>query len=112
MMLGTDPGCGTNSSCLYRASLSDLGAAQFVGGAPTGTFLNNLAISCAGAGFTIEPQAQQMGTNPRSRTPSRGVRSKDAGANALLAGLNLTNGVSTAIGAGFGVNNLLAGVSR
>jgi hypothetical protein len=110
MMQGADPGCGTNASCLYRANLSAIGAAQFVGAAPSGTFLNNLAISCAGAGVTIEPQPGPMSTGTTGAKPAGAIRSNDAGPNARLDALNLTNGAPSGIGTGFGANNLLSGL--
>jgi hypothetical protein len=109
-MVGTDAGCGTSATCLYRANLSNIAAAQFVGAAPTGTSLENLAISCSDAGFTIEPAPGTMNAKTKSATPPGGVRSEDAGPNALLNALNLTNGAPSTIGTGFGTNNLLSGL--
>ena len=88
-MVGTDAGCGTSATCLYRANLSNIAAAEFVGAAPAGTSLDNLAISCADAGFTIEPQPGTMNAKTKSATPPGGVRSDDAGPNALLDALEL-----------------------
>ncbi len=98
-MIGQDPGCGGNSSCLYRATLTNLGAAQFVGVAPTGTVLENLAISCPGAAFTIEPQAG-----------AGSVKTKDGGPNALLESRNLGTGGITTVGTGLGAANLVSGL--
>lgn len=110
LMQGADPGCGTNSSCLYSANLSNIGAAQFLGAAPSGTFLNNLAISCAGAGFTIEPQFAPMSTKANGANSPGETRSQDAGPNARLDALNLINGAPSGIGTGFGTDNLLSGL--
>lgn len=110
LLQGADPGCSTNSSCLYSASLNNIGAAQFLGAAPAGTFLNNLAISCPGAAFTIEPQFGPESTRTTGANLPGGIRGKDAGPNARLDALNLTNGAPTGVGTGFGANNLLSGL--
>ena len=98
-MLGQDAGCNTTSSCLYRASLSNLGAAQFVGVAAADTFLESLAISCPGAAFTLEPQG---GTGS--------VKSQDVGPNALLESRDLGTGAVSTVGTGVGAANLVAGL--
>lgn len=102
-MIGQDPACSGNSSCLYRASLSNVAAAQFVGAAPANNFLENLAISCPGAAFTIQGQESPM-------VAPGNVTTKDVGPNAILEARNLSTGAITAVGAGFGATNVVAGL--
>jgi hypothetical protein len=89
-MNGQDPSCNGSSTCLYRASLTNLAAAQFVGAAPTGAFLGALAISCPGAAFTINGLA--------------GVP------NSVLESRNLSTAAVSPVGSGFGVHDLVVGL--
>jgi hypothetical protein len=87
VMTGQDPGCAGGSPCLYRTSLANPSGAQFVGvGQPES--LEGLAISCAGAGFTL--------TAP--------------GVNAVLTGRSLSTGAVSSVGTGVGSSNVVAGL--
>lgn len=88
VMVGQDAGCGGGSPCLYRASLTNPSAAQFIGAGPLGSHLQGLAISCLGAAVTLD----------------------SPGANALLASRNLSTGAVSPIGTGVGATTTVLGL--